>query len=192
MKTKLFAVLTFGLLAIIGRADPIQIAYGPVMTQPSNYGDGTVATWALNSIATFNTMGYEGAPLPTSLGSTSLRINQGDANPLGGVFGDSAYSITLDLSGYNYIVLSWGGSKIPGDRGTADYLYYVNGANSWTFFDSHVGATGNGTAALANGGLSSVTVYGTPSKVSDAVETVGLLVLGLLVLGMPMLRRRTA
>lgn len=191
MKKQFLALLAFGALAIAAYADPIQIAYSPVTTQPTNNGDSVVRQWVIDSIATFNLNDYPGAPVPTALGSTTVKVNQGDAiNPLGSAFGTGVNSITLNLTGYQYIVLSWGGSDIPEDRGTADYLYYVNGTGSWTFFNSANGAMGDGTAALAKGGLSSITAYG--NNVPDSGATVGLLGLGLIAVGLIARRQKTA
>ncbi|MFT3868681.1 MAG: VPDSG-CTERM sorting domain-containing protein [Nibricoccus sp.] len=191
MKKSILALFAFGAFAVAVFADPIQIAYSPVTTQPANNGDDTVKQWAITSIATFNTMGYPGAPVPTDVGSTTVKVNQGDAiNPLGSAFGSNVYSITLNLTGYQYIVLSWGGSDVPDDRGTADYLYYVNGTGSWTFFNSHDGATGDGAPALASGDVSSITAYG--NNVPDSGATVGLLGLGLIAVGLLVRRQKTA
>ncbi len=182
MKTSLFKlaglmviVMAFGAASAL-RANPIQVAYGPVNTQPSSNGLPQVTTWATGSIATFNTNAYAGAPLP-DLGGFQFESKNDGLGPVGWAFGTGVNSITLDLTGYKYIVLSWGGSQIPDDQGTADYLYYINGTGSWTFYNNK--GTGDGTAANAKGGLSGVRVFGT-TAVPDGGLTALLLGLGFL------------
>lgn len=170
------------------KALPIQVAYDPVLTQPSNNGIGTLTTWATNAIATYNANSYAGAPLP-DLGAFAFQIlPTGDANsstiPAGwptSFPASTTMSITLPLGGYNYLILSWGGSQIPQDRGTADFLYYIGGTSGNVTFNR---------PDLAGGGLSGVTVFGgsTPPSVPDGGSSALLLGAGLV--GVGLLRRR--
>lgn len=169
------------------RAIPIQIVYGPVFTQPSNNGIGTLTTWATDAIATYNSNNYAGAPLP-GLGSFQFQVlptgvSNSSTIPAGwptGYAPSTTQSLTVPLGGYDYIILSWGGSKIPQDRGTADYLYYIGGSSGdFTFTRPD----------LAGGGLSGVTLFGyTPPTVPDGGSTA--LLLGGSLIGIGVLRRR--
>lgn len=184
--SKSIAAAVFVAIAMVANANPIQVAYGPVNTQPTNNGQTTITNWATDSINTFNTAQYAGWPLP-SLGDYAFGVGQGAANPIGSSFGSTTYSITLDLTGYNYIVLSWGGSKIPGDTGTADYLYYIGDTTTWTFYNKRVASDG----ALAKGGLSGIRVYGGGTSVPEGGMTAALLGLGLVAVSL-ISRRRAA
>jgi hypothetical protein len=188
---KITALAGFSIAMLTASAfgNPIQVAYSPVLTQPTSNGTTQVATWAADAIATFNTAQYAGYPLP-SLGVEAFAVTQGgNDGPDGWNFGLGVDSKTLDLTGYTYIVVSWGGSNIPDDKGTADYLYYINGSGSWTFHNAN--ASGDGAAALASGGLSGIRVYGGTSRVPDGGATVVLLGLGLVGMGF-IARRRVA
>jgi hypothetical protein len=183
-------LLLAGLAAFAGAltagATPLQVAYGPVNTQPSNNGVATLTTWATNAIATYNANNYPGAPLP-ALGTLQFQITpSGPANgspPAGwptSFPASTTTSITLPLGGFQYIILSWGGSTLPDDNGTADYLYYIGGTSGNFTFTQPDGA---------NGGLSGISVFGTRT-VPDGGATVALLGLGLV--GLVAFRRRFA
>jgi hypothetical protein len=176
----ILALGAFCLAVPAAKAVPLQIAYGPVNTQPGNNGIGTLTTWAQSAIDAYNTGGYTGSPLP-ALGAFQFQIlptgqtNTGTIPPgwPTGYAPSTTSSLTLPLGGFNYIVLSWGGSNIPGDNGTADYLYYIGGTSgNFTF----------SRPDLAGGGLSGVTVWGptTPPRVPDGGTTIALLGFGLL------------
>ncbi len=181
-------------IAPFAKANPIQVAYSPVLTQTSSDGDSQILAWATASIGTYNSGALPGSPLPgaplPAIGTLTFKVSQGVASGhgLNWDFGPNVFSKTIDLTGFTgYIELSWGGSALPVGNGTADYLYYVNGVGSWTFYDTHSGATGDGSAALANGGLSGVRVYGN-FRVPEGGLTVAFVGLGLL--GLFGLRRR--
>ncbi len=178
-----FATLIAAVGTVSARAIPIQVVYSPVTTQPADNGLATVATWASDAITTFNSNGYPGAPLP-GLGDLQFKITPDGVSdgtaPAGwpnGFPAGTTTSISLPLGGFDYLVLSWGGSLLPGDNGTADYLYYIGGTSGVVTFDQPSGA---------RGGLSGIMVYGT-SSVPDAAATAVLLALGI---GALAIRRR--
>ena len=174
--------------ALTASALPIQVAYGPVNTQPGNNGTATVTAWATDAIATYNSNNYPGAPLP-ALGDFQFKIAPtGQSNtgtiPPGwptGYPASTTTSITLPLGGYSYIVLSWGGSNLPGDNGTADYLYYIGNTTGNFTFNQPSGA---------GGGLSGILVYGQTTVPDGGATTLSLLGLGLV--GIALLRRKVA
>lgn len=187
MRPKLLALATLFAVfsAFTAQAVPIKIAYGPIETQAANSGDQAMVDWATAAIAAFNAHPYEGAPLP-ELGSLAFKVSQ-DGVEFGVVpagwpsgFADDLASITLPLGGYDYIILSWGGSRLPVGNGNAEYLYYIGGSIGDYTFNRPEGA---------RGGLSHYNVYGARS-VPDSGATVGLLGLGLI--GFALLRRRIA
>lgn len=164
------------IFATSASAVPILVAYNPanptLQVQPSNNGDDTLATWGASMIAAYNALYNPDLP---ALPVQTYKLNPGDANPIGSVFGGSTTSISLNVTGINYLLLSWGGGNGigTGGNGTLETLYYINGyVGNWTF-----------TNSPANGGLSSLHVYGsTPNNntgVPDGGSTALMFGLGL-------------
>ena len=187
----LFALVALGLWASTANALPLKIAYDPVKTQPNNNGDATLKNWATASIDAYIANQYPGYQQLPDLGDLEFKITKGGGGDIGPIpagwpgFGSNVSQITLPLGAFQYVILSWGGTSIPGDHGTADILYYIGGTSgNYTF-----------TRENARGGLSGVSVFGRvptpgPHSAPDAGGSAGLLGLSLLTLAA--LRRRLA
>lgn len=179
--------LTLGLITGAASAAPILIAYTPAIpNQPGDNGFSTLNDWTKLVVNTYNS--NNGTTLPAPPDETAKYV-PGNAvpfnTPANGTFDGNTKSITLNVTGLNYILLSWGGGNNigTGGNGTLELLYYINGQTGpWTFSN-----------APATGGLSSIHVYGgTPPNttgVPDGGSTAVMLALGLVGLALGVRRR---
>jgi hypothetical protein len=166
------------------QAVAIHIAYTPsIPTQATTNGDAALATWASESIATYNASNNPDLPaLPT----TGFKVEQGGAGPAGFTFGSDVESITLGLSANSYLILSFGGSNLNVGNGNAENLYFITSTGFYDFTNE----------PNASGGLSSIHFFGNPGdlptpgtgpRVPDGGLTIAMLGFGLI--GMCVLRR---
>ncbi len=109
---KVFLALSAIILLSIGAsATPITLNSGH-SPQPSNAGDGTIATWLVKAINTYNK--DHGTDLSTaSVGlHPDLKVDQGEWAPAGyPKFGPNTLCIGLPANQYEYLVLHWGGKN---------------------------------------------------------------------------------
>lgn len=171
------------LLAQPAQALPLNISNG----HDNNYGLGSLATWAQNSIGSFNSHGHGGSWLP-NLGNFSFQIPSSGGNTPSGWSTSSGHHGTMSLTlptACDYIVIKWGGSNA---HGATDCLYYIGGACGTFTFDRPTGT---------HGGLPDIFVYGCnpspspcdpPPSVPDGGTTMTLLGVGMV--GVAMLRRK--
>ncbi len=141
-------------------------------TDPANAGDSTVGTWL------YNVANAAGSPYNVgiaSIGSSpDLKVNQGDTAPAGfPSFGANVLNLTLPVSGYEYLVLHWGGQgggvwqafyldtnpvgssfafTAPGQNGLSSYAYYSPSGDSVP--------DGGSTLALLGAALSGLSLAG--------------------------------
>jgi len=180
--TKILTALTAAaILATSASAVTITVAYTAdiVATQPANNGDDVLLAWAQASVNTYNASQFTSLPSVPSLG---IKTSAGGTSGGQFDFTSGTTSITLALTAGNYMLVSWGGSSLPIGNGTADMLYYIQDAGTYTF-------TNNG---VATGGLSSLHHFGTitPSNettVPDSGTT--LMLLGGVLIGLVAVRR---
>ena len=130
----------------------IHLAYtAAIPTQADNNGAGSLATWASQSIATYNLTNTDLPALPAS----GFTVTQGGSGPPGFTFGDNVESITLGVPANTYLILSFGGSNLNVGNGNAENLYFIDTTGFYTFLNE----------PNASGGLSSIHFYGNPSAV---------------------------
>lgn len=173
MKTmnRVLTILGIGALLITSvassQAVAIQLAYGPINTQPANQGDTTVADWLATVVSSYNALTPATLPAP---GPQVFRVNQNDVPPAGfPSFGGGLLELDIPAGGYNYLVLHWGGNP---NLNTTEAFY--------------IGNDGPGTTlefpAPGQNGLSSYSLFGPITRVPDAGATALLLGFGLIAL----------
>jgi hypothetical protein len=150
-------LLAAGLLT--ANAIPINITTSggvDVVAAPSSdlgdFGNATVFAWLGNDITTYNSLNSTSLPGPTTVSGT--------AGLTGGVGGTS---ISLNVSGYDYLFFHWGGQG-----GGWAQAFYVGGSSGEFTFNSSLIANGDGPPAV--GGLSFYSLYG-PQGVPDGGST---------------------
>lgn len=135
-----------------------------------NFGDATVLNWLTSDVAAFNALTSATLPKPLSIsGQTGLA---------GGTGGNS---ITLDVTGFDYLFFHWGGQL----GGWAQAFYVGASTGSFTFDNTAIGVN------PSVGGLSFYSFFGpTPHRqtVPDAGSTV--LLLGAALSGLGVVVRR--
>jgi len=165
---KAISTAALGLILAVGAmsssAIPIQLAYGPVNTQPANQGQATVEAWLASVVTSYNSLTSSSLPAP---GLEVFRVNTGDAAPVGyPSFGSGLLSLDFPAGDFSYLVLHWGGNPS------------LN-----TTYACYLGNDGPGTTLTFNApgqnGLSSYSVYHPIPRVPDAGATALLLGLGL-------------
>jgi hypothetical protein len=156
----------------------VQLGYDPVLTQPANNGDATLAAWAAAAINSYNADFNSGPDLP-ALPAWGFNANQGGAAAAGFSFDRGAKNPSFFLPANSYVILNWGGSNI--DNGTLSTLFYIPTTDEYTFTAS----------SNAKGGLSSIHVYGAPPTGPDVPDSGSSLTLvGVALLSLEALRRR--
>ena len=131
-----------------------------------DFGDATVLSWISSDIPAYNTLHSTSLPGATGVGAL-----------IGQTGGTGGTSITLDVTGYTYLFLHWGGQ----DGGWAQLFYVGNSAGTFSFDNSAIGQN------PIVGGLSFFSFYG-PNTVPDGGST--LLLLGSALSGLGMVVRR--
>ncbi len=128
--------------------------------QPGNQGQGTIESWLSGIITTYNGVNEPDLPAP---GSQVFRVNKTGGSPdtpppaysSFPVFGEDKLSIEVPTSGFNYIVLHWGGQG----GGTTEAFYIGDETNPLVF-----GAPGkNGLSSYSLFGTRTTTVVPEPS-----------------------------
>jgi hypothetical protein len=165
-----------GALMPLAQATPVNVTVSggsPVVAAPSsdlgNFGDATVFSWMVNDVAAYNSIASTTYGAPSNSGA------------LIGQTGGGGNSISLDVSGYQYLFFHWGGSQLqPG--GWAQLFYVGDSSGSFTFDNSAI--TVNETPAA--GGISFYSLYGT--NVPDGGSTV--MMLGAALSGLGVVARR--
>jgi hypothetical protein len=132
MKSILIVAATVTMTVLPGiHATPVDItvssgssAIAAPKSDLGNFGDNTVLTWLASDINSYNT-----------LNGTSLGAPLTVAGQIGQTSGVGGNSITLDVTGYQYLFFHWGGK----DGGWAE-AYYVGGSTgSYTFNNTPIG-----------------------------------------------------
>jgi hypothetical protein len=141
---KLGIALAILALAISVSATPIALTTSLTLP-PANAGDGTIQTWLIGVINTYNTV--HGTSLSTAVVGShpDVKVNQGGSAPSGyPTFGAGLLSIDLPANLNDYLVLHWGGSgggvyqafdlttipetldtfNAPGRNGLSSYSFY--------------------------------------------------------------------
>jgi hypothetical protein len=136
-----------------------------------DFGDATVFSWLASDIITYN-----------SLNSSSLPALLSNADQIKLTSGAGGNSITLNVTGFDYLFFHWGGQG----GGWAQAFYIGGSTGSFTFDNSAIG-TGRGPSV---GGLSFYSFYDDPptNDVPDGGTTA--LLLGLAVSGLGLIRRK--
>ncbi|HEX7652082.1 MAG TPA: VPDSG-CTERM sorting domain-containing protein [Verrucomicrobiae bacterium] len=135
-------------------------------TDLGNFGDSTVLSWMIADILSYN-----------GLNNTSLGSPVAVAGSIGQTSGAGGTSISLDVTGVDYLFLHWGGQ-----HGGWAQLFYLNGASGNLTFDNS--AIGSNPSV---GGLSFYSFY-TTTNVPDGGTTC--LMLGTALFGLGLLRHR--
>ena len=133
-----------------------------------NFGDATVLSWLGSDISSYNTLTSSSLPAPTTiLGQVGLS---------GGTSGNS---ITLNVTGFDFLFFHWGGQH----GGWAQAFYVGSSAGSYTFDNSAIGTNPD------VGGLSFYSFYGpTLRNIPDGGSTI--MLFGVALSGLGMLVRR--
>ena len=145
MKSALLcSLLALGLTASQANAS---ILLNTTSSDPTSSGDTQMATWLSGLVTSYNTSNDPDLPAP---GAQVFRVNKNAALPSGAPSGfptypDDTLEISLPTSGFNYVVLHWGG-----EQGNAFYAYFIGDESGTTKF-----------LAPGDNGLSSYSLFGT-------------------------------
>ena len=153
-KNVLLALSAILLLSLAASATPITLNSGH-SPQPSNAGDGTITTWLVAAINSYNKV--HGTDLSTaSVGlHPDIKVDQGERAPAGyPKFGPNRLCIGLPANQYEYLVLHWGGKN----GGVYQAFDLASFPSAFDFFE-----------APARNGLSFYSFYGkaTPAAVPE-------------------------
>lgn len=133
-----------------------------------DFGDATVLNWLTADVLSYNSI------TASSLGSPISVLGQ-----IGQTSGTGGNSITLNVTGFSYLFLHWGGQG----GGWAQAFYVGNSAGSFNFNNSLVGTGQNPSV----GGLSFYSFYNS-NNVPDGGSTV--MMLGAALSGLSLVVRR--
>src|SRR5882724_12748849 len=124
MKKIIFGLVLLAALLPLANAVPINITVSggvDVVAAPKsdlgNFGDATVLSWLTGDITAYNAINGTSLPGPTTFG--------GMVGLTGGTGGNS---ITLDVSGFDYLFFHWGGQG----GGWAQAFYVGGSAGSFS------------------------------------------------------------
>lgn len=166
MKKILFSLLVLGAVTL-AQAVPVNVTVSggtTVVAAPASdlgdFGTTTVLNWLTSDIANYNSLTSSALPAPTTISSGLLNQTSGT----GGT------SINIDVTGFDYLFLHWGGKG----GGWAQAFYVGGSSGDYTFDNSAIGT--NPTV----GGLSFYSYYGV--NVPDGASTV--ILLGSALIGM--------
>ena len=135
-----------------------------------NFSESTVLSWLTSDVITYNSLNSSSLPTPTTVaGQTGLT---------GGTGGNS---ISLNVTGYDYLFFHWGGQNSGWVQ-----AFYVGGSTGDFSFNSSAIGTGSGPSV---GGLSFYSFYGpTTNSVPDGGTTI--MMLGATLSGLSLMVRR--
>lgn len=128
--------------AIPERLDVAAYTSVGVGLEPANAGEQSVIDWLNGLIGNYNTLPGPNAILPTIGGSTAAieasnnSVDPDGAGPLPG-YGPDTFSISLTLTGYEYLALRWGGSQAD------QWQAYRIGSDASATFSSPLDANGH-------------------------------------------------